>query len=227
MAWTGSNEMIILALPFWLFFLFAFVLQRKLFHKLFLKFALVYGIGLVFISSYYIVFELSLSPLSASKLIYQHQTLDIEPLIEVKNRIFFKEGPNWGDVSETEIKRSINVFEDYSKKYGTRFGFTEIYKSGFSYYGMFAEETAMDSRKKADLASLAKVYPVILEAKKISKMFNYNNSSVYMYDAIQSVLEQMGKKEELLNYYNEILTLSTDENFKDMVKTDLDHFRKR
>ncbi len=82
----------------------------------------------------------------------------------------------------------------------------------------------MDARKKADSASLAKVYLVIHEVVKIDKMFSYKYN--FSYNVTRLVLEQMGKKEELLDYYNDILTHSPDEDFKETVKADLRHFQK-
>ena len=223
--WNESNEMLIVSIPFWLFFILAFIIRKKLFHKLFVKIALVYGVCFLFINSSYLVFGLTFSPLNLCKLIYQHETLNIEPFIELRQQMFFKEGPNWEKVSEGEIKRSINVLEKYAKKYGTRFGFTEVYNYGLGYYGLFAEETAMDQRKRADSISLAKVYLVILEARKISEMFDYKYHPLY--EETREVLEQMGKKEELLNYYNDILSHSPDEYFKEIVRADLDSFQKK
>jgi hypothetical protein len=226
MHWTGASEMLIVALPFWLFFLIAYLGWRKLFHKFFVKIAWVYGIGFLLLNSQYILFNLSFSPLGYLTFAYQNETFDLAPLKKIRDQIFFKEEKdgNWEHVSENEIRRSINVLEAYAKQYGTRHGYTEIYRTALDYYGNFAEEVAMDPQKKADSASLAKVYLVVLEARKIGKMFNYQY--IPLYDVTQAVLTQMGKRDELIDYYNEILTLSTDEDFKETVRSDLALARK-
>jgi hypothetical protein len=221
MHWNGANLMLIVALPFWLFFVAAYLIWRNQFHKFFVKIALVYGIGFLLINYHYVVFELRYSPIGYITSAYQNETFNLAPLRETKNQLLFKEeteDENWDRVSEREIKRSINVLETYAKQHGTRHGYTEIYKTAFDYYGDFGEAITMNPKKPADSAALAKVYLVVVEARKIAKMFGYKHAPLYR--VTQAVLLQLGKKDQLLNYYNEILALTPLDDFKDLVTSD-------
>jgi len=221
--WAGWPEMV--GLSTWMIPLcwLVYFIRRKLFHKLFIKILIVNTVVVLLIARQVAFYAVDSSLLESFKLMYQHQTVGIRPLLAYINGIEIDFSADMRNVSEGEIRRSISVCDDYLKTYGTSRGATDVYRMAINMYETIAGELAVDVHQKADSVSLTKALLAIEEADKIAVLFNYEIRPDVGIKA--SILEQMGRGEEEIRYYEKIVSLTNDDDLKENVQKALAHLR--
>jgi hypothetical protein len=217
----GGPEMLRIGLWGILLWAIVFAARPRLFHRLFVGITLVTALGVIAWTSNFLGYNFRTSPISRLRTMYQHQTADISSILKLRDEIF-KPLDKRGNISELEIRKSIEASEHYIENYGTRFGITQIYRGIILNYEDVASDLAFGA-KRPDSVSLARAYSLIHQANKVAAMFKYEIRPGIGTEAI--ILHDMGKKEQIREYYNNILKVASSESLKEDIKKNLDQLK--
>lgn len=217
----GGQEMLRVGLWGILLWAIVFAARPHLFHRLFVGITLVAAIGVIAWTSNFFGYNFRTSLISRLRTMYQHQTANISPILNLRDEIF-KPLDKRGDISDLEIQKSIEASEHYIKNYGTHFGITQIYRGIILNYEDVVTDLAFGA-KRPDSVSLAKAYSLIHQANKIAAMFRYEIRPGIGTEAI--ILHDMGKKEQIPEYYNSILKVAASESLREEIKKNLEQLK--
>ncbi len=203
----------------WILF-FIIYFRIKMFHKLFVRIAVVTLSLVIIMSSDFFGWKLRASLYERLELMYQHENINIDPLLKIKEGIHFKYFYKNKTTPPDTLAKSIAITEDYIKKYGKRYGETNIYRYAFSMYDKFA--SSILAKEKPDSISLQQAYAAVQEADKISEMFKYRPGITFK----ARILKKMGKKNEAIKYYENVLKITTDDGLKKSVRKSMEKMQK-
>jgi hypothetical protein len=209
MNWAGAREMLIVGLIGCSLFWLVYLIRGKMFHKLFVRMMLIATVLDLMSTHTLIVYQPKITWLARGIMMYQYEVFDIDPILKYTGEIFLPLATN--NVNEAEIRKSIAACDHFIKKFGTQYGLTRLHRNMiFSY-----EDVALNvlqSGEKPDSVSLMTAYLAIHQSEKIAALFKYQIHPDL--DIHAEILKQMGRGNEVIDYYKHILNVADSESVK-------------
>jgi hypothetical protein len=209
--WDGANVMVLIASTAFIIFIPFIVWKRKLFHWLFIRFCLV---GFIF-SLWY---NPLLSRVSISlDMAYAHATTQVFEQVEIMSKAY----------SENFLKPDLKALDEivvktdwYINQYGTRLGFTNVYRKLSIEYWRTCREILNDSLKKNNVAFLELGLKAAQANMRIIKLFAHEEFYIEGGDFLQEsdILLAMGKNEEAIQSLQNFLTENLPEKMKEAIR---------
>lgn len=215
---TGADAMLLEAFIAFAVFIPIIIWKRKNFHQLLVRFCV---IGFAISIWYSPVFSRMPMRLQAA---YAHETLDTSEILSVMEANYSE-----SFFSENELEAAISKSDWYIDKYGTGFGFTDVYRGMTNRYWEFGSDVLRPNGETGKIDSV--LLPLALKAArqetKILKLFNYQDLPRFVtdpdlplkhFEMEANVLLAMGKKEEAIESLENIIRSNSPENIKESLR---------
>jgi len=197
----GADEMLLIGMGFIIIIAPILIWKRKLFHALFLRFALI-TIVLTIVLATGLLYKIQLSA--------SHRTFSvsaIEDLVYENNAAHF-------DLYPERIQPALEKCDWYMKTYGMRAGYSPVYGPLLRNYKLYVNiklgENLSDSLKLENTLAVAR------QASKIRSLFGYEGYPFGSNEASAEsrILLAQGRKEEARRSLQSLLQVAPDDGFK-------------
>jgi hypothetical protein len=211
MHWNGASVMILVAIYSFLILTPIVLWKRKLFHMLFIRFCVA---GFLF-GFWYSPFNFQIP--TRLQLAYEHESMNVGRLLPLCNLDL---SDNIRREGEKALDKRIRDADWYIKQYGTRFGFTLVYRALILNYEFFELDVLgkRTASQKIDSALLPLALKSVQAENKILKLFESDLPDIEDYEMEGNILIAMGKKDEALAALNRVLFLNIDEPSKTQIR---------
>jgi tetratricopeptide (TPR) repeat protein len=130
-------------------------------------------------------------------------------------------------ITAQALDEGIDQCESYIARYGTRHGFTNVYKYLIENYYGYGDMVLRDYKANSQLDTI-QFHQALRAAKqggKILSMFNRNDEAIWEKQVEADLFMVIGKKDEAIRIFTQLLSTDLPEQTKDTLKRKIEDLK--